>query len=132
MKELIEEAEKWDLEPKPVSLWWRSTYIEEEIEDMVIKTVIGEHRLPLEKKFNILGYVFNQAKKMQDSLEEGCRVQTKHGGDTSRFTEAMIYHRESSAEEWWTMSTVFSVLGAYVGLGAQRPWTELKDRRQRL
>ena len=46
MKELVEEAKRWKLEPKPASLWWTSTYASEEKEDMVIKTEAGEHRLP--------------------------------------------------------------------------------------
>ena len=39
-------------------------------EYMLIRTRTGLHNLPSENKFKILGYTFNQAWKMQDSLEE--------------------------------------------------------------
>ena len=40
MKEWIEEAERWDLEPKKkkASPWWTSIYAGEKLEDMMIKT----------------------------------------------------------------------------------------------
>ena len=36
MKELVEEVERWDMEPEPASLWRKSTYAQEEKQDMVI------------------------------------------------------------------------------------------------
>ena len=38
MKDLTEEAERWDLEPKPASLWWARTFADEKIEDMLFRT----------------------------------------------------------------------------------------------
>ena len=38
MKDFIDEAEGWDLEPKPVSPWWTSIYADEKKEDMMIET----------------------------------------------------------------------------------------------
>ena len=33
LRDLVEEASRWDLENKPASLWWTSTYDPEEKED---------------------------------------------------------------------------------------------------
>ena len=40
------------------------------MDDIRIRTSTGLHTLPFEKKFKILGYTFNQARRMQDSLDE--------------------------------------------------------------
>ena len=34
-RDLIEEASRWSLVPKPVCLWWTSTYDSEEKVDMI-------------------------------------------------------------------------------------------------
>ena len=70
MKDLIEEAERWDLEPKPARLWWTRTHADVKMDDMRIRTSTELHTSPFEKKFKILGYTFNQARRMQDSLDE--------------------------------------------------------------
>ena len=49
MRELIEEAERWELEPESASLWWTSTFVVEKTEDVMIRTRTGLHKLPLEK-----------------------------------------------------------------------------------
>ena len=59
LKELVEEVSKWDLEPKPASLWWTSTCANEEPEDMMIETEARVHLLSFADKFKILGYMFN-------------------------------------------------------------------------
>ena len=41
LKDLIEEAGKVELEPKPASLWWRSTHASEEEEDIILGTSKG-------------------------------------------------------------------------------------------
>ena len=41
LKDLIEEAEKVDLEPKPASLWWTSTHACEVKENMILGTSKG-------------------------------------------------------------------------------------------
>ena len=38
MKELVDEASKWDLEPKPTSLRWTGTHADEVLEDIVVET----------------------------------------------------------------------------------------------
>ena len=62
MKDLIEGSGEMDLEPKPTSLWWTSTYAD------VDESRVAQ--LPFENKFKILGFTSNQAGKMQDSLDE--------------------------------------------------------------
>ena len=63
MKDLIEEAEKRDLEPKPASLWWTSTHADERMDDMKIGTRTWLHELPFENKFKILGIHFQSGRK---------------------------------------------------------------------
>ena len=37
-RDLIEEEERWDLAPKLASLWWTSTYEEEERSEVLVAT----------------------------------------------------------------------------------------------
>ena len=53
-RDFIEEASRWDVEPKPASLWWTSTCDSEEKVDMVLGTT-GCYTFPFEGTFNILG-----------------------------------------------------------------------------
>ena len=46
LEDLIEEAGKVDLEPKPASLCWTSTYASEEKEDMILGTSRGCYKFP--------------------------------------------------------------------------------------
>ena len=48
VKEPIEEAKRWDLEPKPASLWWSSTHADGIKEDMTMRTQKGQHTFPFE------------------------------------------------------------------------------------
>ena len=41
LRDLIEEASRWDLVSKPASLWWTSTYNSEEKVDMILGTHQG-------------------------------------------------------------------------------------------
>ena len=52
LKDLIEEAAEVDLEPKPASLWWTSTYASEDMEDMILGTLKG---LPLGRRIQDTG-----------------------------------------------------------------------------
>ena len=70
LRDLIEEAGRWDLEPKPASLWWTSTYEPEEKVDMILGTTLGCYKFPFEDKFKILGCVMNRQGKMCDAVEE--------------------------------------------------------------
>ena len=60
LRDLIEEANRWDLVPKPASLWWTSTYDSEERVDVTIYTTSGCHKFPFEEKFKILGHAMNR------------------------------------------------------------------------
>ena len=50
MKDLIEEAETWDLEPKHASLWWTSTDAGEKMDDMTTTTRTGLHKSPVREE----------------------------------------------------------------------------------
>ena len=69
-RDLIEEASRWDLVPKPACLWWPSTYGSEEKVDMILSTTSRCHKFPFEEKFKIQGYALNRQGKSQDSIEE--------------------------------------------------------------
>ena len=70
VKDFIEEAERWELEPKPASLWRKNTCAYEMMEDITISTRAGRQKILFEKSFTILGYTINQAGRTQDCLEE--------------------------------------------------------------
>ena len=57
LKDLIEEAAKVDMNPKPASLWCTSTYAYAKKEDMILGTSKGCYKFPLEDEFKILGYM---------------------------------------------------------------------------
>ena len=52
-RDLIEEASRWDMEPKPASLWWRSTYPSEEKNDMILGTSTGCYEFPFGDTFKV-------------------------------------------------------------------------------
>ena len=89
MKDLIEEAERWDLEPKPASLWWTSTSASEMMEDITIGTRSGQHRVLKNNIYEILGYTFNQAGLTQDCLED-----RMHNSKTTWWRDVKIYRRQ--------------------------------------
>ena len=70
MKDLIEEAERWDLEPNPASLWWTSSFSSEKKMDLTIGAKTGHYRIPFEEFFKIRGFSLNRQGKTQDCLEE--------------------------------------------------------------
>ena len=55
VRDLIEEASRWDLETKPASLWWTSTSDSEEKSDVNLGTTLRCHTFPFEDTFRILG-----------------------------------------------------------------------------
>ena len=61
----VDEAEKWDLAPKTASLWWTSTYQEEERSEMLIATHGLLYAFHSEEKFG----------KSLDAIEERMRPQ---------------------------------------------------------
>ena len=70
MKELVEEVERWDMEPKPTSLWWTRTHAMEKKLDMVIKTAGRKYKLPFVDEFRILVNLFSRDGGIQFNLEE--------------------------------------------------------------
>ena len=70
MKDLIEEAERWDLEPNPASLWWTSSCTSEKKMDLTIGTKTGHHRVPFEEFFKIRGFSLNRQGKTHEGIEE--------------------------------------------------------------
>ena len=70
LRDLIAEANRWDLVPKLASLWWTSTYDSEEKSDMNLGTSTGCCKFPFEDKFKILGCAVNRQRKTHDAIEE--------------------------------------------------------------
>ena len=90
VKDLIEEAARVDLEPKPASLWWTSTYPSEEKEEMMLGTSKGCYKFPFEEEFKILGCVMNRQGKTCGAVEERMQSATEPFGKTSKYTEVRI------------------------------------------
>ena len=70
LKVLSQEADKWDLAPKPTSLWWTSTYDSQEKTDLSIDSMTGRHRFLFEDEFKILGCSMNRQGKTHEGLAE--------------------------------------------------------------
>ena len=77
MKELVEEVERWDMEPRPASLWWTSTYGKEDKKEIVMVTAGGKQKLTFADEFRILGHLFSRDGRMQISLEENMQTANK-------------------------------------------------------
>ena len=86
LRDLIQEAEKWDLAPKPASLWWTSTYDSEEVIVLSINTKTGRHRFTFEEEFKILGCTAKRQGKTHDCLEE--KMQS---ADTAWWRDVKVY-----------------------------------------
>ena len=69
LRDLIEAAEKWNVAPKLASLWWTSTYEEEERSEVVATTGLM-YKFPSEEKIEILGCAMNRQGKTLDAIEE--------------------------------------------------------------
>ena len=70
LRNRIEEASRWDLVPKPASLWWTITYDSEEKVDMFLGTTSGCYKFRFEDEFKILGCAMNRQGKSHDAIEE--------------------------------------------------------------
>ena len=70
LRDLIEEAETWNVAPKPASLWWTSTYEEEERSEVLVATTGLMYKFPYEEKFKILGCGMNRQGTTLDAIEE--------------------------------------------------------------
>ena len=81
--DLIEEAEKWGLAPKPASLWWTSTCEAEERSGMLVATNGLMYKFTFEDKFKILGCVMNAQGRISMRLRKECNLPTRPFGGTS-------------------------------------------------
>ena len=70
LRDLIKLASRWDLESKPASLWWTSTYASEEKNDMILGTSTGCYKFPFEDTFKILGCAMGRQVNACDAVEE--------------------------------------------------------------
>ena len=70
LKYLVEEVGKVDLEPKPASLWWTSTYASEDKSDMILSTSRACYKFLFQDEFRILGCALNRQGKTCDDVEE--------------------------------------------------------------
>ena len=75
-----------DLEPKPASLWWTSTYASEEKSDMILGTSKGCYKFPFEDEFKVLGRALNRQGNSCDAVEE--RMQS---ANKAFWKDIMIY-----------------------------------------
>ena len=102
MKALTEQAERWDLEPKPASLWWTSNHAHEMMGDNTISSRAGQHKVLFVKCFKILGYTFKQDRRKIAWWEE-CKMQTRLGGEID-------VPWRVKCRRWWSRSTVYFAL----------------------
>ena len=93
-EDLIEEAAKVDLEPKPASLWWTSTYASDEKKDMILGASKGRNKFPVEEEFKILGCLMNRQGKTCDAVEE--RMQS---ANKAFWKDIKIYRNKGIAVE---------------------------------
>ena len=70
LRDLIEEAEKWELAPKAASQWWTSTYEPAERSGLSIDTKSGLHNFLFDGKFKILGCAMFRQGKTHDAIVE--------------------------------------------------------------
>ena len=64
LRDLIDEASRWSLVPKPTSLWWTSTYDSEEMVDMSLGTTSGCYKFSFEEEFKDPGLRHESARKI--------------------------------------------------------------------
>ena len=68
MRDLLEEAVRWDLEPKTASPWWNDQK----------KKKNSPHKFPFAQSSKNLGHIFNPA-EIQDSLDVPWRMHAEGG-----------------------------------------------------
>ena len=72
MKDLIEEAERWDLEPKHASLCWTSTDAGEKMDDMTTTTRTGLHKSPVREEVQDSGTERKPGLTMERKIQKNC------------------------------------------------------------
>ena len=63
LRDFVVEASRWNLVPKPASLWWTSTYDSEEKIDMIFGHLIWMLQIPFEDQFKKIGCAMNRQGK---------------------------------------------------------------------
>ena len=101
--DLIEEAETWNVAPKPGSLWWTSTYEEEERSEVLVATTGLMYKFTCEEKIEILGCAMNRQGKTLDAIEERMQSANKASWRDILVYRSNVPWRITSAEDWWTM-----------------------------
>ena len=92
LKELIEEAGRWDPEQKPASLWLSSTCAKQDKEDMMIKTKSGRTSFPIRKASKFSGTSSSQLGNHKKAWKSKCRKPTKNVGQMQKDTQAKTCH----------------------------------------
>ena len=119
MRGLIAEASKLDLEPKPASLWWTSTYASEEKIDMNLGTTTGCYTFPFEDTFKILGCAMNRQGKTCDAVEE--RMQS---ANKAFWKDIVIFKSKDAPWKMKCQSLVDQVYAVFAFRSENWSWTE--------
>ena len=118
LKDLIEEAAEMDLEPKPASLWWTSTYASEEKEDMILGTSKVCSKFPSERmcfessRENVRCCGRTNAVSKQGLLEGHCDIQEQRCSVEGKMSTSGGHHVYAvfsfGSENWssWTQQTL--------------------------
>ena len=77
VRDLIEEASRWDLEPKPACLWWTSMYDSVEKSDMIWAHRRDAANFPGKTSSRFLGCALNRQRKKYDAVEERMQSASK-------------------------------------------------------
>ena len=70
LQDLVDEAARWDLAPKPASVVWTSTLKLEEKSELVIINEAVRHSFLFEEKFKILACAMNRKGKTHEAIKE--------------------------------------------------------------
>ena len=92
--DLIEEAERWDLEPRLASLWWTSTCADERMDDITISTRTGQHRIPFVRGTGFWDTPSIQQEGRKTVWKRECQKRRRVGGEIFTSTEAMTCRGE--------------------------------------
>ena len=90
VNDIIEELLNLDMEPKPESLWWTSSYEEEDKLTFQVGGGGKDWELPFREVFEVLGYRFQRDGKGTQGVEKTLRK-----GMGSWWCDAYIYRSKS-------------------------------------
>ena len=87
VNDIIKELLNLDMEPKPESLWWTSSYEEEDKLTLKVGGRGKDWDLPFREVFDVLGTVFNVMGKAHKGSKKGWVA----GGATLIFTARKVF-----------------------------------------